>query len=95
MLQRSGYERYDNNAKAVSKHTIFYCLNVDMLTLNDFVIGHRTRSVRLFLTVELLYWLLSQFCAVNTECSFYHLLEQSSHIDSLHPPGHHVKDVDL
>jgi len=74
---------------------VLFILFKHVLTLNDFLIGRGTRSVLSFRTAELLCSLLSQFCAVNTECLFYHLLEQRNRIDSLFPPGHHVADAAL
>jgi hypothetical protein len=44
---------------------------------------------------ELFCSLLFQFCSVNKECPFYHFLEQRNRIDSLYPPGHHVRDAAL
>ena len=64
-----------------------------MLTLNDFLFGHSTRYLRSFLTVELLFSLLSHFWAVNTERSFHHLLEAVAYQGGVQTPHRNSEDV--
>jgi hypothetical protein len=82
----SHFEWYDDNPKAVQKQH-FDCLILDVLTLNNFLIGHSASYVHSFLNIELV---CPTFAQLIRSCPICCLLEQSSRIDNLHPLGHPV-----